>query len=83
MAKPALIVEVQTISGDFAQRTGNQIVETDKTMYKDGETIKMTKKTEGIILANLGKTKDNPFTFLQTTLVKMNGNQHIQATLQN
>jgi hypothetical protein len=80
MAKLALTVEVQTISGDFAQKTGDLMEEINKTMYSDGEILKMVKKVKGIIIANLGKTKDNPTTFQWTTLVKKNWNTYIQAT---
>jgi predicted ATPase len=76
-------VEILIISGNFVQKIGGLMEETNKIMYSDGEILKVVKKVKGIIIANLGKTKDNPTTFQWTPLVKKNWNTYIQATWLN
>jgi hypothetical protein len=49
-------VEVLTTSRKIVQKPDKEIGDKDRTMSTSGETIK-----EGIITANLGRNRNNPF----------------------
>jgi hypothetical protein len=71
MASLVTNVEVLSILLKTAQEIDGNKANTNPQKLTGGETIKIIKAIEGTIIANQGKTRDNPTILPQTIPVKM------------